>query len=141
LNANLLKPVDLSPTRESLQFGSIVQVLAADGCLVVSLTVRESEVDCTQEITETCEVTLATTGSACVRNSFQLMNPENFEDCSSFLIFGQNFLLKCVEQPLFLGHSIPIVSIPRSRKYRKFFGIKISELIRLNIDIFDIFEL
>jgi hypothetical protein len=39
-----------------------------------------------------------------------------------------------------LGHSIPIVSIPRSRKYRTFFGIEISELIRLNIDIFDISE-
>jgi hypothetical protein len=40
-----------------------------------------------------------------------------------------------------LGHSIPIVSIPRSRKYRSFFGIEISELIRLNIDIFDISEI
>jgi hypothetical protein len=39
-----------------------------------------------------------------------------------------------------LGHSIPIVSIPRSRKYRTFFDIEISELIRLNIDIFDISE-
>jgi hypothetical protein len=39
-----------------------------------------------------------------------------------------------------LGHSIRIVSIPRSRKYRTFFGIEISELIRLNIDISDISE-
>jgi hypothetical protein len=38
-----------------------------------------------------------------------------------------------------LGHSIYVVSIPRSRKYRIFFGIKILELIRLNIDIFEIF--
>ncbi|XP_034654750.1 cilia- and flagella-associated protein 161 [Drosophila subobscura] len=104
---NFHKEIVLAAPKENVIFGAVVQLMpiamnianmnTADLNLALSVVINERVVRHSQNINDDCELTVAPSTRACLRNSFRIVSGDEHDRTGQDIKYGQRFRLECME--------------------------------------------